>query len=74
RYLRRNALVALGNVGDGSDPGVARVLASALADPDPLVREHAAWAADRLGRRDLLRADAGARVAEGAAPASPEPG
>lgn len=54
RYLRRNALVALGNVGDGRDPGVARVLARLLADPDPMLREHAAWAAGRLGRTDLL--------------------
>lgn len=61
RYLRRNALVALGNVGDGSDPAVARVLACALADPDPLVREHAQWAARRLDREDLVEA------------ASPEP-
>mgnify|MGYP007013283553 CR=1 FL=1 len=27
RYLRRNALVVLGNVGDGSDPAVREVLA-----------------------------------------------
>lgn len=59
RYLRRNALVALGNVGDGSDPAVGRVLAGALADPDPLVREHAEWAAERLHRRDLVDAAAG---------------
>ena len=56
RYLRRNALVALGNVGDGSDPAVARVLDRALGAADPLVREHAAWAARRLGRQDLLAA------------------
>ena len=56
RYLRRNALVALGNVGDGRDPEVARVLACALADDDPLIREHAAWAAERLGRHDLVPA------------------
>ncbi|MDQ1437981.1 MAG: epoxyqueuosine reductase [Acidimicrobiaceae bacterium] len=49
RYLRRNALVALGNVGDPTDPDVRRVVASAQADPDPIVREHADWAATRLG-------------------------
>jgi epoxyqueuosine reductase len=54
RYLRRNALVALGNVGDGADPEVERVLRSALADPDALVVEHARWAAARLGRHDLV--------------------
>lgn len=59
RYLRRNALVALGNVGDGGDPATAAALADALAHPDPLVRAHAAWAAARLGRPDLLAAVAG---------------
>ena len=63
RYLRRNALVALGNVADGTDPAVARVLADALADDDPIVREHAEWAAHRLGRRDLARAAAAAATA-----------
>jgi epoxyqueuosine reductase len=54
RWLRRNALVALGNIGDGTDPGVAAALRRALAGSDPMLREHAAWAADRLGRGDLL--------------------
>jgi epoxyqueuosine reductase len=54
RHLRRNALVVLGNTGDGADPEVERVLRAALASNDPLLREHAAWAAERLGRRDLL--------------------
>jgi epoxyqueuosine reductase len=52
RYLRRNALVVLGNIGDGRDPAVAEALRRALADSDPMLRSHAAWAADRLGRRD----------------------
>jgi epoxyqueuosine reductase len=54
RYLRRNALVALGNVGDGGDRRVARALGDGLAHGDPLVRAHAVWAAARLGRRDLV--------------------
>jgi epoxyqueuosine reductase len=54
RYLRRNALVALGNTGDGDDPATERALRRALADPDPLLVEHAAWAARRLGRDDLV--------------------
>ena len=49
RYVRRNALVALGNVGDGSDPRVVETLRGALTDPDPLIRGHAVWAAARLG-------------------------
>jgi epoxyqueuosine reductase len=54
RWLRRNALVALGNVGDGTDAGVERALRTALSAADPMLREHAAWAAARLGRGDLL--------------------
>jgi epoxyqueuosine reductase len=54
RWLRRNALVALGHVGDGADAGVERALVTVLTGPDPLLREHAAWAAARLGRHDLL--------------------
>jgi epoxyqueuosine reductase len=54
RYLRRNALVVLGNVADPGDPRVAAALGRALASGDPLVRSHAVWAARRLGRADLL--------------------
>ena len=54
RYVRRNALVALGNVGDGSDPAVVDALRHCLADSDPVVRGHAVWAAARLDRADLL--------------------
>ena len=49
RYLRRNALVVLGNVGNRSDPGVQSAVDRALAHPDPLVRAHAVWCARRLG-------------------------
>lgn len=54
RYVRRNALVALGNVGDGTVVEVEEVLRSCLAGEDALVRAHAVWAAARLGRTDLL--------------------
>jgi epoxyqueuosine reductase len=54
RYVRRNALVVLGNVADGTDPTVAHLLRRYLRDPDPLLRGHAVWAARRLGREDLL--------------------
>lgn len=55
RYLRRNALVALGN---GRDRRVGGILAGYLGYPDPLLRMHAAWALGRLGtgRRTLLAA------------------
>jgi epoxyqueuosine reductase len=62
RYLRRNALVALGNVGDGRDRRVARALRDALAHRDPLVRAHAVWAAARLGRHDLASGLAGSET------------
>ena len=59
RYVRRNALVVLGNVGDPGDPHVRSALERALADPDPLLRSHALWAAGRLGLSDLVEAMAG---------------
>ena len=49
RYLRRNALVVLANVGEPSDPRVRAAVDRALGDPDPLVRAHAVWCARRLG-------------------------
>ncbi len=54
RHLRRNALVALGNVADPADPEVAAALRRAVAGPDDMLAAHAAWAARRLGRHDLL--------------------
>lgn len=54
RYLRRNALVVLGNVADPTDGRVAEALRRALRHDDGLVRAHAVWAARRLGRDDLL--------------------
>jgi epoxyqueuosine reductase len=49
RYLRRNALVALGNVGRPDDPAVVATLRRYLESSDDLLRRHARWAADRLG-------------------------
>ena len=48
RYLRRNALVALGNSGDPEHRVAAEPYA---ADDDPLLREHAEWALGRLAER-----------------------
>lgn len=56
RYVRRNALVVLGNVGQGHDPEVAAALHRHLRHPDGLLRAHAVWACRRLGREDLLPA------------------
>jgi len=54
RYLRRNALIALGNVGDGQSPEVQATLERYLDGPDDLLRAHAVWAAISAGRRDLV--------------------
>lgn len=45
RDPKRNAAVVLGNVSTVEDLPVLR---HALANPEPLVREHAAWALKRL--------------------------
>jgi len=44
--LRRNACIVLGN---RRDARARDVLRAALGDPDPVVREHAAWALERVG-------------------------
>jgi epoxyqueuosine reductase len=54
RYVRRNALVVLGNVGDRDDHDVLAAVAHHLRHEDPLLRAHAVWAARRLRREDLL--------------------
>lgn len=74
RYVRRNALVVLGNVADGRAPAVEAALRRHLAHPDPLLRAHSVWAARRLGRDDLLAAvgsDADPMVASELAAAVP---
>lgn len=48
RFLRRNAIVALGNSGDARFGGV---LAGLLGHPDALLRSHAAWSLGRIGGR-----------------------
>ncbi len=46
RFLRRNALVALGNT---PDEGADLIVAGFLGHPDSLLRAHAAWALGRIG-------------------------
>jgi epoxyqueuosine reductase len=48
RGLKRNAAVALGNAGTSAD---VEVLTAALDDPEPMVREHAAWALEQIRNR-----------------------
>jgi epoxyqueuosine reductase len=47
RFLRRNALLAAGNSGDD---GLAPLVDRYAEGDDPLLREHAGWAAQRLAR------------------------
>ncbi len=51
RGLLRNAAVVLGN---RRDRAAVPALTRALADPDELVREHAAWALSRLADQEVL--------------------
>ena len=53
-WLRRNALVALGNVGSGEDVRVVGVLQRYLDHPEPMLRVHAVWAAAQLGCHHML--------------------
>ncbi len=48
RYLRRNALVALGNSGRGDDPAVIDALVTHRDGDDDLLARHADWALGRL--------------------------
>jgi epoxyqueuosine reductase len=47
--FRRNIAVALGNIGD---PSAAGPLATAIEDPQEIIRGHAAWALGRIGTRE----------------------
>jgi len=57
-WLRRNALIALGNCADAADgaagASVRRVLHHYLGHAEPILRAHAVWAAARLGLHDML--------------------
>lgn len=59
RWVRRNALIVLGNSGRAGGSAthahdVALTLTQYLHGDDDLLREHATWAAQKLGRHDLL--------------------
>jgi epoxyqueuosine reductase len=49
RWLRRNALVVLGNVGDAGDARTQATLAGYRAGGDEVLAEHARWASAKLG-------------------------
>ena len=55
-YLRRNALLVLANTADAAAPDTIAALQASLADPSPIVRSHAVYAAARLGQTALTNA------------------
>ena len=57
RWVRRNALIILGNSNLGENEEVALALARYIHGNDDLLSEHARWAANKLGRTDLLSAE-----------------
>ena len=57
RWVRRNALVVLGNTAGRNDGAARNALARCVADSDPVIRAHAVWAAARIGHHDLVPAD-----------------
>ncbi len=67
RFLRRNALLVAGNTASPDDPAVLRHLEDLLDGDDDMLAGYAAWAALRLGRRDLLAGERRARRASVAA-------
>ncbi len=50
-WWRRNALIVLGNAGDGDDDRTQHVIARYRTHDDEILREHAGWAARRLSTR-----------------------
>jgi epoxyqueuosine reductase len=54
RWIRRNALIALGNVGSLDCADDVALVRSAIDGPDELLAEHATWAMRRMGERRLL--------------------
>jgi epoxyqueuosine reductase len=49
RWWRRNALIVLGNTGDPADQRIRRTLDRYRSGTDPILAEHADWAARELG-------------------------
>lgn len=56
-FIRRTALVVLGNVATPADERTAPLLRRYLASEVPMLRVHATWAAKRLGLEEMLPAD-----------------
>ena len=54
RYLKRNALVSIGNSKETENELFKSLLMEYLLNSDPLLRSHAAWASIRLGHKELV--------------------
>ena len=57
RWVRRNALVVIGNTAERNDAAARAALGRCICDADPMIRAHAVWAAARVGHHDLLPSD-----------------
>jgi len=55
RYLRRNALLVLGNIGTAESEKVQAIVSRYLESADSMLRSYAVWAAKRLGLTNLLK-------------------
>ena len=53
-WVRRNALLVLGNIGERADKNVVAAISRYLEHPDPMLRAHAVWSAARLNLFDLI--------------------
>ncbi|MEC9181352.1 MAG: tRNA epoxyqueuosine(34) reductase QueG [Actinomycetota bacterium] len=53
RWLRRNAIIVLGNTTDPNDSETLEVLQSVTDGQDVILAEHAQWAVDEIARRAL---------------------
>lgn len=53
-WVRRNALIVLGNIGDPHNAEVRDVLQVYLEHPDPMLRAHAVWAAARMNLEHMI--------------------
>lgn len=54
RWIRRNALIILGNTADPRQENVARLVLRYVTHEDAMLRAHAVWAAARLGYGEAL--------------------
>ena len=53
-WVRRNALIILGNIAGPSDVDAHAAIARYIISPEPILRAHAVWAAARLGLTHLI--------------------